>query len=798
MTNELSKLKEDIQKERHSRLETEDTNAEFFCSHTVAVVLKAMGVLPQTVPSTEYLPYSFSSEVGLPLLRGATFSKEVFLRGTHESSLCSVGGYSAEVLAEAIQKVIESGGKVTEKVSEEDGSEKDVKEVKEGDDPKKEREEVAPKQTSQDIPSLITPDDLKYLHTQLRLTRTLGRASPASIDSLLRSMKLSLLFLNLIRRTFYLPGDVLQLFSADMTLCALLRGDVHFNQWTESLGEELVERRGTMSLLGVAAHPSDGQELARITADDVAAIACVSSSTVQAVSKEAPGIHKLERFRLIRSMKRHPLFQNLSYKDLYRFSYYFYKVQLEQGDMLGREGYNPSFLYYIDTGSIKREEKEKRGWKESQRILRGGSFPCLSSLVMNQPCDATYTVAEDHTTVYVCNPSVLQYFTGSRFLGMEVILMQLRDPSADAAVALMKETVEGLRFYKTGDSVDRMHDGFEGVKSEKEPDMIVDEALEKRVHTFVTLLQRVFVEEVKEVKEHKEGSEYVASAGVQLLQTLQIPSVVNWIYEAVAPLFREDESEGDKIVTDTVNTDPPVSETTSDPSSNTSQNTPPSVSPDTKALNTVATPLVDEEHINYALSQYLHRNNLNDYTNEQILSVLMAFRYDSPSDSAAYLLFLLLGGISEPCMIPRDEFEKQAKLAGILTEENRNQLIDFFFHSKNTIDYDDYWTLLHSSSIPSSIQLYLSNLTSLVTQIIPCQHVFLSTQHQVLRAYRNADQNAILKVHSPFHLLAFPFPVPYQMTFAIRQESFSADYWKYVIGGFLGELFVGYRGDHHK
>ena len=111
---ELSRLQETLQTERRSRLETEETDAQYFCSHTVATVLKAMGVLPQSIPSTEYLPYSFSSEVGLPLLRGATFSSEVFLRGTHEDSLCSPGGKSAQDLAAAIQRVLSEGNKQEE------------------------------------------------------------------------------------------------------------------------------------------------------------------------------------------------------------------------------------------------------------------------------------------------------------------------------------------------------------------------------------------------------------------------------------------------------------------------------------------------------------------------------------------------------------------------------------------------------------------------------------------------------------------------------------------------------------
>ena len=34
-------------------------------------------------------------------------------------------------------------------------------------------------------------------------------------------------------------------------------------------------------------------------------------------------------------------------------------------------------------------------------------------------------------------------------------------------------------------------------------------------------------------------------------------------------------------------------------------------------------------------------------------------------------------------------------------------------------------------------------------------------------------------------------PVPYMMTFSLLPESYSADYRQYIIGGFLGEVFVG-------
>ena len=110
LEKELIDLQELIQKERKSRLEGEDSTNEFFCSQSVAHVLKAMNVLPQTVPTTEYLPYSFSSEVELPLLRGATFSKELFVRGTKNDVFGgSSGKATTNQLIELIQEAIMNG-----------------------------------------------------------------------------------------------------------------------------------------------------------------------------------------------------------------------------------------------------------------------------------------------------------------------------------------------------------------------------------------------------------------------------------------------------------------------------------------------------------------------------------------------------------------------------------------------------------------------------------------------------------------------------------------------------------------
>ena len=82
---ECASLESLLQTERKSRVANSETNAEFFCSQSVATVLKAMGGLPSSIPTTEYLPCSFSSYIGLPLLKGASFSKEVYIRGSGET-----------------------------------------------------------------------------------------------------------------------------------------------------------------------------------------------------------------------------------------------------------------------------------------------------------------------------------------------------------------------------------------------------------------------------------------------------------------------------------------------------------------------------------------------------------------------------------------------------------------------------------------------------------------------------------------------------------------------------------------
>lgn len=221
LEKELAGLQELIQKERKSRLEGEDSTNEFFCSQSVAHVLKAMNVLPQTVPTTEYLPYSFSSEVELPLLRGATFSKELFVRGTKNDVFGGTSGNATtNQLIELIQEAI-INGKMKDCEKAEDCLPAFVKESEREDDnvnkkavegessqsvegESSQSTEANANQSTEansnqittspvpheDVLSILSKKDLNYILTQLRLTRTFGRSSPDSLKQLLQSMKM--------------------------------------------------------------------------------------------------------------------------------------------------------------------------------------------------------------------------------------------------------------------------------------------------------------------------------------------------------------------------------------------------------------------------------------------------------------------------------------------------------------------------------------------------------------------------------------------------------------------------------
>lgn len=175
---ECASLESLLQTERKSRVANSETNAEFFCSQSVATVLKAMGVLLSSIPTTEYLPCSFSSYIGLPLLKGASFSKEVYIRGS---------GETMSVLT--VPKVSEEGEKMEGSDVSVEGKEKmEGSEKMEGDVKKMEgNEKMEGKAFSYTIKDVLTPDQFQYLQTQLRLSRSFGRCSDDTLHALLQS-----------------------------------------------------------------------------------------------------------------------------------------------------------------------------------------------------------------------------------------------------------------------------------------------------------------------------------------------------------------------------------------------------------------------------------------------------------------------------------------------------------------------------------------------------------------------------------------------------------------------------------
>ena len=83
-------------------------------------------------------------------------------------------------------------------------------------------------------------------------------------------------------------------------------------------------------------HPSDGFQLARFGEEAIAAAGCLSVSECEKLVKEAHGVHRGERWRVIRSMQKYPLFQHCTLWELYTLSYFFYKVELKKGDVIGK------------------------------------------------------------------------------------------------------------------------------------------------------------------------------------------------------------------------------------------------------------------------------------------------------------------------------------------------------------------------------------------------------------------------------------------------------------------------------
>ena len=485
----------------------------------------------------------------------------------------------------------------------------------------------------------------------------------------------------IIGRSYHLPGDSLQLSNSDMVLSILLRGEVHFNHWSEKGGEIIKEKRGQFSFLGLAAHPHDITQSFRIKADDIAALGCASGPVVDEVMKEAPGIHRHERLQLIKAMRQHPVFSNLSFWDCYKLSYYFYKVQLNEGDVISRKGSHQSYVYYVRDGAIERYQEKERGWSESKVLLEEGCFPGIDAVLNNQPSVANYTVKKD-ATIYLLNPSVLKYFVGGCFNQVNSLLDLLRNPNNLSIQTMVEDAIAKVSAINTEETKNSMNTGFTAVKNYEQID--VTEELEEKIHQLIQLLRSVYCEDEKEGKQdqhsHKEGYYYALATGIDYLKESSLLSAITSIQNFVMDLFYSSSSTSETSET------PETSET----SETTNEEEPTSL-----------------ESLSTTLERYQKYHHLSDYSDEQILALLHAFQLPSIEAIASYLFFISLTGISEACSLTKKQFVQQAKNAKFLTEVNEYELTRFFFGDKDSINYSDFITKLQASDLPSCIQYFI-------------------------------------------------------------------------------------------
>lgn len=525
-----------------------------------------------------------------------------------------------------------------------------------------------------------------------------------------------------------------------LLLAILLRGTLQFRNFNEIHGETTIESRKPLSLMGIAAFPSDPLRIARITAGDVAVLGCADGKEFHSVRKEAFGIHRMERVRLAHQMKLHPVFARFSAFDRFLISLFFYKVKLPKGETLLREGKVPQFLLFVDQGSITRSnygsEKNQNTTDSDTNsvptVMGRGSFPALEALVHGRPSDATYTVQSDETVLFVLPPAVLEAFTGNRPFCTMHLLEQLRGPKITDVIKMVESIVKRFHFTRTDELLHQMRTSFSTICQE-EP-FEVDEATEERLISLSNLLEMLFPQKPRQFISEQDSRETEMN---EENEWFEIPSVLEALFQVISGLLipsGDDESESQIVV------EPPKYQ------------------------------------------------RLCDFGDDHILAALQSLLYKYPADSAKYLLFLELCGETELVTLPKEKFISNAKAAGILTEENKSELLGFFFDSSSVLTFDAFLKKLQSSSTPAIIASTLKRLQSLVEQIAPDQATVWEKQQS--SGIRKQMGQSILKLYSPFQLLSLPLPVPYVMTYSLRFQNYRIDYWKYIIGGFFGEIFV--------
>ena len=472
----------------------------------------------------------------------------------------------------------------------------------------------------------------------------------------------------------------------------------------------------------------------RITAGDVAVLGCADASTFHAVEKPARGIHRLERLRLAQSMRRHPVFSRFSARQLTELSLFFHKVRLHRGETLLREGKIPAYVIFVDQGTVERRAQSAEG-SGAPAVMEHGSFLAMEPLMHGRKRDASYVVQSDETVVFVLPPAVLEAFAGNRPFCAVDLLHQLRFPAGMDVMKMISSALNGFQSYVTDTFLSNMRSSFSSMH--RDDPLQLDGETEKEIRCLIDLLQWMYPE-----MSAVNPSDGIGSAQPTSKESSSIASLPSLFLNTVYSLFFQEPNAGE-------------------------------------------TP-----------SEAAKFSTLNDFSDGQVFSVLQSLLYRDASSSAVYLLFLALSGGEELVSLSKATFERCAEKLGILNEQNKAELLEFFFGSNsnsNSLSFDSFVEKCEAASVPSAIRDWLHQISSCVQKIAPRQSEVWKEQsekHNQSTAY----SRSVLKSHSPFQLLPMPLPVPYNMTYTLYFQNTDVRYWKYVLGGFMGEVFVGCLG----
>lgn len=243
----------------------------------------------------------------------------------------------------------------------------------------------------------------------------------------------------------------------------------------------------------------------------------------------------------------------------------------------------------------------------------------------------------------------------------------------------LESVVQGLRALNIQDGVVRMRTGYEMMRNDVSVRWSEEEV--KKKEALVALLKVVYGDDETTEQTphpHKEGVDYAVAAGIDAIQTLNLVDVVNTVYASVSEWFGGKSEE-----------------------------------------------LIDSAAAKQSVESVEKQNDLNDYSDVQIVAVLNALQFNDPAKAAKWLLYLKLCGSCEVCELRREDVALDGN------EQEKKEILDFLFHSKNTLSFDEFTERMKNSTLPASLQTLLQTLQSAVTTLNPTPVVHNATQREV-------------------------------------------------------------------